>query len=100
MDQTIALLSLECQSNFEILTKSIDTDESTSQTHLSSMAIVEELGRFRIWASNIGASNVGKASLDYRLRDAEYLFHNVKSLLENLSANLIKGFTAPKKWLT
>jgi len=51
----------------------------------------DELGRFRLWASNIGAMNPRKASLDYRLRNADYLLYNVKSLLEHLHQSLHEG---------
>jgi hypothetical protein len=41
----------------------------------------EELGRFRIWAANIGAHQVGQSSLDYRLRDASHIKDQISTLL-------------------
>jgi hypothetical protein len=54
-------------------------------------AVDDELGRFRIWATNIGALSIGRVSLDHRLRDADYLHQNVKSLLEDLKESLSEG---------
>lgn len=86
----LARLSLDCQTRFEILNTSL-TSANGGKFALSSTAIDDELGRFRLWASNIGAINIGKASLDYRLRDVEYLHQNVKSLLEDLKESLREG---------
>jgi len=85
---TIAELGAKCQRHFGLL---CDELEKANRSELSCVAIEDELGRFRIWASNIGALTTGKASLDYRLRDAEYLHRNVKSLLEDLIESLIEG---------
>jgi hypothetical protein len=90
MDQlTIARLCLECQTHFETL------ETYDGENRLSSTTVEDELGRFRMWASNIGALNTGRASLDYRLRDANYLYETVKSLLEDLKRSLSEGFTCP-----
>lgn len=91
--QGIAKLSLECQRNFVEFKAAFDSRNGVKfQNDLPDTAVEDELGRFRIWASNIGALNVGKASLDYRLRGADYLFQNVKSLLEDLKRTLTRGF--------
>lgn len=44
----------------------------------------DELGRFRVWASNIGAHQAGQSSLDYRLRDASDVKKQVLQLLKRL----------------
>lgn len=88
--QTIARLSLDCQRNFQALSNALKT---TNENELSSVAVEDELGRFRIWAANIGALNIGTASLDYRLRDAEYLRQEVISLLKELKKNLDIGLS-------
>jgi hypothetical protein len=100
MDQTIEMMSRECHHNFEELGLALSTDEGQVQTIVSSLAVTNELGRFRIWASNIGALGIGTTSLDYRLRDAEYLFFTVKSLLESLRENLEDGFIILTELLT
>lgn len=44
----------------------------------------DEVGRFRIWASNIGAHQKGQSSLDYRLRDASHIRDQINQLLQDL----------------
>src|SRR5579859_3650086 len=89
---SITRLALDCQEQFEVV---IDTLErmkaSDSEKGLSSTELADELGRFRIWATNIGALRTGRASLDYRVRDADYLQQNVKSLLVELTGILSEG---------
>jgi len=91
--RTIAKVSLGCQKHFWALSDALETIEGSKyQAELSSAAVNDELGRFRIWAGNIGALKTGRASLDYRLRDVGYLHQNVVSLLEGLSQSLYEGF--------
>ena len=48
----------------------------------------DELGRFRIWAANIGAHEKNQNSLDYRLRDASHIRGQTIELLNNLVKRL------------
>ncbi|KAM0797365.1 hypothetical protein BDR22DRAFT_780021, partial [Usnea florida] len=48
----------------------------------------DELGRFRIWAANIGAHQTGCSSLDFRLRDASHVRAQIMKLLESLLRKL------------
>lgn len=90
--ETIARLCVDCQRYFVAFIDALETSsEQKHQDELSGTTVENELGRFRIWASNIGALNIGRASLDYRLRDAEYLHQNVNSLLEDLKQSLNEG---------
>jgi hypothetical protein len=91
---TIARLGVDCQRLFGVLIETLDLAKGGHfQNVLSCEAVEEELGRFRIWATNIGALNTGRASLDYRVKDAEYLQQNVKSLLEDLKESLDEGLS-------
>lgn len=52
-------------------------------------AIVEDqAGRFSVWASNIGALAPARASLDYRLREAEDVRRLVMALLITLDESI------------
>jgi hypothetical protein len=93
VEPQIAILSLECQRALEVLLDK--TSEGNGPGSWSNTAVEEELSRFKIWASNIGAMRTGKASLDYRLRRAEYLTESVKSLLEDLNESLCGGSIVP-----
>jgi len=97
-EATIATLSVSCQTHFEEFIDALEatstrmrTERNESRYELSRTAVEDELDRFRLWANNIGAAKIGRASLDYRLRDAEYLFRNVKSLLVDLERSLSQG---------
>ncbi|KAG7005773.1 hypothetical protein G7Y79_00018g045800 [Physcia stellaris] len=48
----------------------------------------DELGRFKIWATNIGAHQIGPSSLDFRLRDASHIRDEVLTLIEDLQRTL------------
>lgn len=89
--KTIARLGFECQRRFAVLREAVASTITGYDDDVTSSAVDDELGRFRIWAKNIGALSVGRASLDYRLRDADYLNNNVKSLLEDLNESLCEG---------
>ena len=89
---TIAKVSLDCQKYFLALGDALEiTDGGKHRDELSGAEVKDELGRFRIWAGNIGALKTGRASLDYRLRDVGYLHQNVASLLEGLRQSLSEG---------
>jgi hypothetical protein len=82
---TIVRLCVNCQQHFVTVSYALEvSNKRIIRDELSNAIIENELRQFRIWASNIGVLNIGRASLDYRLRDAEYLYQNVKSLLEDL----------------
>ena len=44
----------------------------------------DELGRFQVWAANIGAHQTGQSSLDFRLRDASHIQQQIIHLLNDL----------------
>ena len=52
---------------------------------------LEEAGRFRVWAKNVGAHREGKASLNHRLREASHVCSMVVELLEDIQRFLNKG---------
>lgn len=64
---------------------------STANEEAISPQIIDEFGRFKIWASNIGAHRSGRSSLDYRLRDASHIQKRVLELLEDLGQSLEEG---------
>jgi hypothetical protein len=49
----------------------------------------DQMARFNIWASNIGAFAPGHASADHRLRDSPEVHFLLMQLLEILHANLV-----------
>jgi hypothetical protein len=56
----------------------------------SRAAIEDQLGRFSIWAANNGLFAPARASLDYRLREAEDVQRLVMGLLRTLDESIQK----------
>ena len=90
-EATIAKLTLDCQRHFEQFNDTLVGNTNEGKYPLFSTELEDELGRFRLWANNIGAASTGRRSLDYRLRDEKYLFQNVRSLLKDLKNTLSDG---------
>jgi hypothetical protein len=61
------------------------------EDHLSLRGIQDELGRYKIWAGNIGALQKGPSSLDYRLREASHVQQPIIRLLRDLEYSLKEG---------
>ncbi|KAJ5985298.1 hypothetical protein N7522_012494 [Penicillium canescens] len=80
MTATIASALNDCLKEF--------TDSTTSgvlanfENEVSQRRWLDELGRLRVWASNIGAHQTGQSSLDYRLRDASHLKDETIKILQ------------------
>lgn len=56
--------------------------------------IEQQSDRFRLWAGNIGARQVGKSSLDYRLREASDVADMLSQLLHALQTQLAQWRSA------
>lgn len=69
MDQSIRTWHDSCYQAFGALLKASSVDDRYSE-QLSHDVLIDLLGRFNVWAGNIGAGQQGRASLDYRLREA------------------------------
>lgn len=95
---SIAALVARCRCVFEALCDTLA--ESGEGKHDSQWGDVndiplpkvqDELSRFKVWSSNIGAHRMGKSSLDYRLRDASNIHDQVIRLLRDLLESLNDG---------
>ena len=86
MPPTISSLLIECMGSFSQLITSGDLKEYDSEVHKDLWE--DELGRLRVWASNIGAHQTGQSSLDFRLRDASHIKRQTIKLLEALRRTL------------
>lgn len=82
----IASRSVQCLQHFEHLAK--EAQHSEAESKLPASAVVDELGRFTIWASSVGASQKDSRSLDYRLRDASQIRDLVTKSLQDLKLSL------------
>ena len=88
-ENTIASLTVDCLRCFQTFNDEWITAPSECSFGISDLET--ELGRFRLWADNIGARNHGRSGLDYRLRDAQYMRENVIALLQDLEETLQDG---------
>lgn len=58
-------------------------------------ALQEELGRFRVWAGNVGAHRSGRVSLDHKLRESFRIHSKVSELLGDLDESLQTSMSSP-----
>lgn len=93
MARTISSLAHACRRDLDSLCHILP---STQYRELENVAI-DELGRFKIWAANLGAlqDSQSASSLDSRLRDAERMRTNVQSGIERLKDVVSTGQTLP-----
>ncbi|KAH8632919.1 hypothetical protein IG631_11553 [Alternaria alternata] len=77
---------------FQILTDALSASDSKSTEEVDGDALEDEIGRFRVWAGNLGALQKGHSSLDYRLRDSPNLLSSALKLLNELEHNLNETF--------
>lgn len=91
MSSSITLKSRHCVETFHGLSKVLN--DTPAPYSISQSVCLDELGRFRLWASNIGAQlDAGdKMSLDYRLRNAPKLVSRIMEFLDDLSEALDDG---------
>ncbi|RMZ73219.1 meiosis-specific serine threonine- kinase mek1 [Pyrenophora seminiperda CCB06] len=73
---------------FRNLVNAFNTSQGKWAISIDGEALEDEIGRFRVWAGNLGALQKGHSSLDYRLRDSPVLSNNALKLLRELEHNL------------
>ena len=78
----------DCVRRFNALCGSLPEADRTARP-----ALVDQLGRLKIWAGNIGAIQELPlpSSLDYRLREAPKIVKQVIELLDDLNETLQEG---------
>ncbi|KAL8911554.1 MAG: hypothetical protein Q9172_007653 [Xanthocarpia lactea] len=77
-------LLLPCLSSFDDLINDVDARQYSYEFEVPAASWMDELGRLRIWAGNVGAHQTGPSSLDFRLRDASHIRDEVTKLLKDL----------------
>jgi len=87
-----------CITTFEQATECIDNlaleqdSDSDEAKALALQLIQDQIGRFRVWAANMGAHHkaASRMSLDYKLKEASHIHNTVVKLLTQLN-NSLKG---------
>lgn len=73
---------------FQVLVDALGLSDDKWSQCFDGEALDDEIGRFRVWAGNLGALQKGHSSLDYRLRGSPVLFSSALRLLSELENNL------------
>ena len=87
---TIAHVVERILQQFDAFGKQPDLTNFGSSDQVEHSEIIDESGRFRAWAGNIGAHRTGRSSLNYRLRDASHVESRAHALLRRLDDLLVK----------
>lgn len=71
----------------------INRDQSSPNLFPDALSnrFLEEAGRLRMWARNVGAHRQGKVSLDHRLREASQVRSMVAQILQDIKRFLNQG---------
>ena len=88
---SIASQYAHCKNAFNQLLENVEklNDQAVS------WQLLNEFGRFRVWAGNAGAHRTGRVSLDHRLREASHIYDELTKLLGELKKNLEQGGVYP-----
>ena len=86
-EATIASQYARCESSFDRLSQYLTT--SIDQT--ITQRLLDEFGRFRVWAGTAGVHQTGRVSLDYHLRGASHIHAELTELLGDLNKDLEEG---------
>ena len=81
----------KCVQSFGMLCDALEKSNSDFDDRITLGGVLDQFGRFRVWAGNIGAHQHGRVSLDYRLRDASRLKGQIIKFLEDLDETLHDG---------
>ncbi|KAF1915484.1 hypothetical protein BDU57DRAFT_274856 [Ampelomyces quisqualis] len=87
----MSLLRLATAANvraFHELSHALNTSDSKWANSINYEGLQDEIGRFRVFAGNLGALQKGHSSLDYRLRDSPLLSSNALKFLQELEENI------------
>ena len=91
LESTASFTTRDCIEAFSLLHGKLVESGSPFNVQMPLGGLEDEIGRFRIWAGNMGALQRGHSSLDYRLRDADLLHENILKLLKELKGTLSEG---------
>ncbi|KAF8418442.1 hypothetical protein EV426DRAFT_707592 [Tirmania nivea] len=90
--QFIADWYRSCIATFENVTRSVDNlaPNLDSAKALALQLVQDQIGRFRVWAGNMGAHHPARSrmSLDHKLKEASHIHDMVVELLEELNTSL------------
>jgi hypothetical protein len=86
--QSLSKSGSQIVKSFHTLVNSVSRAPDPIRLQLPPRTVKDEYQRFRLWSTNLGLQQVGHASLDYRLQDAETAREYTGELLEELDEYL------------
>ncbi|KAL9038048.1 MAG: hypothetical protein Q9180_003370 [Flavoplaca navasiana] len=86
-------LLLSCARSFRELLRLVNDPRYNYKDEVSAASWIDELGRLRNWAGNVGAHQTGPSSLEFRLRDSSHIRDEVTNLLTDLGRVLAEAQT-------
>ncbi|KAF4979136.1 hypothetical protein FZEAL_4626 [Fusarium zealandicum] len=78
-----------CHRGFQDLVTNLPFADHEHLNQLPLSSIQTQSGKFKIWCGNLGALQLGFASLDYRLRESTVMRTNVTEVLQQLNSTLV-----------
>ncbi|KAL0942563.1 ankyrin repeat protein [Colletotrichum truncatum] len=97
----LAAASQACMEAFHHLLTSLSAPNESSKGNLQLHVVNNQRARFKIWATNLGALQSGRASLDFRLMETSLTQATILKFLNGLkvtlskSTEIVRGLRAP-----
>lgn len=77
-----------CTVGWRVSDQFVSVERSAKEQAKNDPAVLNELQRFELWATNLGLYHSGHSSLDYRVRDAPLVYNYALDLLRDLERAL------------
>ncbi|KAI9699904.1 MAG: Checkpoint kinase 2 [Bogoriella megaspora] len=87
----IANATASCLASFSSLKAALRSAKKDHLVLMPTEKIEDEHARFKIWSGNLGATQHGRSSLDFRLRESTVILEHVIKLLASLHTTLEKS---------
>lgn len=87
----ISSVTRKCARSFQDLVQKLRLSDGEYDPQFPLTDAEEDLGRFNLWATNLGAHHTSSRSLDYRLQNAPDVRDHVLRLLRDLYQLLLDG---------
>ena len=93
LDTSLGSRANACMRGFEAVRKALDSVATLEDKISYQAALTDSNGRFNIFCGNLGARQVGKNSLEFRLKDAPRIRLRITRLLIDLQKLLYEGMS-------
>jgi hypothetical protein len=84
----LQLVATSCWKLFEKCSQTSSVTISSGDADLRNTLVDQEYGKFKVWCGSLGVRQGGHASLDWRLKDADMMAHEILVMLRELEDDL------------